>query len=142
MKRTIIIVLLLGLAGCAALPVPETGPDAQGDAKEERSNTPSAPLPQAQPVARAPAVSALLARARSQRKNHEYEQASISLERALRIDARDAELWLELAEARYALADFAASEQFADRARRLAGSDEAMKRKARQLAEAARSRRQ
>lgn len=131
------------LAGCAALPTP---PAEVGDAdKDQAVQEPAAPLPSAalpsgQIATRAPAVTALLAKARGHRVDGEYEQATVSLERALRISARDPEVWLELAGTRFDADDFDAALQFAEKARQLAGNNEAVLEKADKLSLAARRR--
>lgn len=131
-------VLALFFTGCTALPSVSTEPDSAGKDAGEAIVEPAAPLPEAQSQSRSPAVTALLAKARSERADGRPEQATVSLERALRIEARDAELWLELAGARFDAADFDASVQFADKALRLAGNNETLRSQAEKLGRAAR----
>jgi Flp pilus assembly protein TadD len=60
---------------------------------------------------------------RQQAAAGDYALATASLERALRINPRDAELWLELGRIKLAQGDLAQAESMARRALSLAGSD-------------------
>lgn len=126
------------LAACAALPAPPPAAKGTGDANEPSPPEASAPLPAPLSATHSPAVDALLAKARAQRSAGQFEVATVSLERALRIQPRDPRIWLELAQTRYAADDFGAAEQFAEKARRLAGDDEKLLHDAQRLVQAAR----
>ncbi|NNF52446.1 MAG: hypothetical protein HKN59_08405 [Gammaproteobacteria bacterium] len=128
----------LSLAGCSALPAVTQPTPATGKEPAQEVAEQAAPLPAAGTSARSPAVAALLSKARSERQDGQPEKATVTLERALRIESRDPELWLELAGAAYEKEDFNASAEFAARAGRLAGNDEALRRKAEKLGRAAR----
>lgn len=105
-------VFVLGclLAACATGPKPEDIPVVQaGDESVQEplevppvSETGKAPASVEQPVSdRNPAVLALLNSAGQQRQRKQYVAAAASLERAIRIAPRDAELYLELAKIRF-----------------------------------------
>ena len=134
----LICVLTPSLSGCSALPsVTEPAP-LPGKDQAQESVAPAAPLPAAELRARSPAVNALLAKARSDRAEGNPEKAMVSLERALRIEPQDPELWLELAAAAFDKEDFQVSAEFADRAGRMAGNNEELRREALKLGQAAR----
>src|SRR5690606_32155444 len=81
-------------------------------------STPTEPPPQA-----APASAALLEQSRSQRAAGSLAAAASSIERALRIDPNNAELWLELGEIKLEDDDPLQAEQMARKALTLAGGD-------------------
>ncbi len=132
-------VFCAGLAGCSAVPIGMGEPEASSKDQGAELGEPESPLPQSRQRQSSPAVDALLGQARALRAEGQHELAAVKLERALRIEPRGAELWLELARVRYDMGDFAAAAQFADRARRLAGNDDDLARVAEQLALAART---
>lgn len=143
MKTAALVLTLvfgLGLAGCSALPVAMPEPEASTRTPDTDLPQVAAPLPQSAPGQSSPAAEALLGEARALRADGQFELAAVRLERALRIEPRGAELWLELARVRYDTGDFAATVQFAERARRFAGNDADLARAAEQLALAARAR--
>jgi len=76
MKRVFLSVLVLLIVGCSSLP-----------------------MPPAEPISNNPAVLDLLDIAQHQMHNGDYQPAKSNLERALRLEPRNAYLWLELAEA-------------------------------------------
>lgn len=125
---------ILLLTACAGLPG-EREPEGRSPGDESPVAEPSGPreLPLAGQRARNPAVLALLARAREQRASGALQHAAVNLERALRIDARDPEIWLELARVNMDQDNLTAAGQFARKARRLAGLDEAVAREAEKL---------
>lgn len=98
---------MLAGAGCSTAPTTRSVSDV-GQEGPVAQETPVAEMPGAAPsdgVAptvrqRNPAVVSLAAAARQQRAEGDPERAAASLERALRIDPDDAELWLALAEVR------------------------------------------
>ncbi len=111
------ILMLLALAGCAAPPFDRspptpTPPGGQGPRLPE---PPPAPMPSPEPVIEAPAPApiprerpkatpatlspaskALVAQAQAQRKKGDLPGATVSLERALRIEPRNPLLWIEM----------------------------------------------
>ncbi len=105
------------LAGCGVLPTtgevtPQTpSEDYRTVATEHRDRVMN------------PATASLLEQGRALRRAGRPDQAAVTLERALRIDPNEPEIWLELAELRYAAADWPEAEQFARRARSLAPAD-------------------
>ncbi len=135
-----ILVLCLLLPACSAVPSGGPADDRAGKgAGEVVPVTQPAPLPEAaQATPRVPAVTALLALASEQRAAGRAEQATVTLERAVRIQPRDPQPWLELARIYFDTGDFAAAAQFADKAARLAGLDEALRQQAAELASLAR----
>nr|MBO2513705.1 hypothetical protein [Gammaproteobacteria bacterium] len=70
-----------------------------------------------------PAAVALLEQSRDQRAAGSYAAAAASIERALRIDPNNAELWLELGEIKLDDGDPQQAEQMARKALTLAGGD-------------------
>lgn len=109
--RLVAILTFIGLLTACA-----TGPQ-RGDipvvqAEQVSNAEPSAPAPVSaaesvpqtggqQPYQRNPAVLALLDSAGQQQRQQQYVAAAASLERAIRIAPRDAELYLELAKVRF-----------------------------------------
>jgi predicted Zn-dependent protease len=108
-----LITVGLGLIACSvAPPVGEVAPPPQ-DA--------SAP-----PVAAAqgnPAVLALLGNAQSQQQAGNYEQAAAALERALRLEPRNAMLWHRLAQVRLSQGQWRNAIDFAAKSNSLAGGE-------------------
>jgi predicted Zn-dependent protease len=108
-----LITVGLGLIACSvAPPVGEVAPPPQ-DA--------SAP-----PVAAAqgnPAVLALLGNAQSQQQAGNYEQAAAALERALRLEPRNAMLWHRLAQVRLRQGQWRNAIDFAAKSNSLAGGE-------------------
>lgn len=136
----ILLLCLLLLPGCSALPFASPEPDVPGKGAGESERVPeAAPLPEAaSTTGRAPAVTALLDMAREDRAQGRDEEAAVRLERALRIQPRDPSLWLELARIYFDKGEFAMAMQFADKAERLAGFDELIRKQAADLSSDAR----
>jgi tetratricopeptide (TPR) repeat protein len=108
-----IAVLLLSLAGCAG--VPTQSQDAPSD--EEA-------IVEQQPVVSGnPAIIALLDRARLDAVAGQRGAAGASLERALRIEPRNAWLWHELAQLRLAQGQYAQAIAMARKSTSFAGGD-------------------
>jgi len=72
---------------------------------------------------RQPGAVALQAQAKQQQAAGDYSQATATLERALRIDAADPELWLALAQIRLAQGEPAQAADLAHRSASLAPRD-------------------
>jgi predicted Zn-dependent protease len=123
--------VILLLAGCstATAPVRQSGPVTV----EERSGTPAsapsaaaetvpAPAPATPPTVqtRPPAVVALLDHAEQQANSGDLDAAAASLERAIRIDPRNAVLWYHLATVRLAQGIASQAEQLAVKSNSLA----------------------
>lgn len=81
--------------------------------------------PTAQPVPRKTnsAVTSLVSVADAKMKGGEYDQAAASLERALRHDAKNADVWSKLAEVRLLQTEYAQAETTALKSNALAGGD-------------------
>jgi cytochrome c-type biogenesis protein CcmH/NrfG len=100
-------IVMLGGTGCSTAPTTRSVSDV-GPAEPVVPQAPvteatgAAPADGAAPAVRQrnPAVASLAAAARQHRAEGDPERAAASLERALRIDPDDAELWLALAEIR------------------------------------------
>jgi Tfp pilus assembly protein PilF len=108
--RALFLVVLL-LAGCATPPAPEQ---------------PQAPPPKEvppPPQAQTTAVASLMESARADTAAGRLANAAASLERALRIEPRNARLWHELAQVRLRQRDYAQAESLATRSNTLAGND-------------------
>jgi len=69
------------------------------------------------------AAGTLLAGARQQMRAGEFSQAEIMLERALRVEPRNARLWHEMAEVKYAQKDYSQAVQFCIKSNSLSGKD-------------------
>ncbi len=109
-----VLVISLALAGCAALPgVAPSGPQ---------------PPPPPDEVSATPAVSGLVARADSSLGLGDYDRAALQLERALRIEPRNAALWQRLARIRLAQGGYAQAIQLASKSNTLAAADAALRR--------------
>ena len=93
---------------------------------------PDEPLIQAEPLLQqqnaSPVVKGLLVSAEQQRSAGDPEAAENSLERALRIEPRNAMLWSRLADIRFAQSDYQQAIQLAAKSNTLAGSDEQLRR--------------
>jgi tetratricopeptide (TPR) repeat protein len=113
--------VLTGCAGGSAV----TGPDA---ASEEMGATQDAGR----------AVSMLLAKVEIQESRAHWERAAALLERALRIEPRNAQLWHRLAKVRLQQGRYAMAESLAQKSNALAKDDEALKRRNTELIEIAR----
>ena len=127
-RKIIISLALLVVAGCqSSAPIGNVPvQDRDGDA---RNNTrPSAPVPgenipvprQAGPDQPNAAVVALLGKAQRQEKTLDYAAATASLERAIRITPRDANLYFRLAGVRLKQDSIAQAEQLCRKAVALA----------------------
>ena len=148
-RHALIFSLLLATAGCstaqplivtaprpapaprAPAPAPEAEPDRFPPSRDAGFPAPSAEarripepvIPTEPPPAAPPASAALLEQSRSQRAAGSLAAAAASIERALRIDPNNAELWLELGEIKLADGDPLQAEQMARKATTLAGGD-------------------
>ena len=78
---------------------------------------------EAEPVSKNSAVLALADTARNDVAAYQYAKAAASLERALRIEPRNARLWHELALVRSHQEQFRQAESLAQRSNRFAGDD-------------------
>jgi len=84
-------------------------------------------------IGMSPAAQALLDQGREQRRAGEYAQASASLERALRIESGEPEVWLEMGRLRFDEGNFAQAEQMGRKALSLAPAGSAVGAQASQL---------
>jgi tetratricopeptide (TPR) repeat protein len=105
--------LLLGLSGCAGWQPREEGAEdvetrVRAPAREESAGVQVFPLQN-------PAVKQLLADASAAESSGDYGQASMLLERALRIQPRDPELLQQMAEVQLQIGDFGQALNFAER---------------------------
>ncbi len=150
--HTLTVALALLVAGCMApvyepppappvarpgtpLPAPAPGavPDTPAPAPE-----PPPPIPAPPPPPSSGATAALLQQGRQQAAAGDYAMATSSLERALRINPRDAELWLELGRIKLRQGDYAQAESMGQRALAVAGGDSARRAQCEALISAAR----
>ncbi len=114
MSRWAAVLAAVVLTGCATgVRFPGTGPDSTA--------------PAAQTTRSAPAVVALLDDAEQQARAGRYANADEALERALRIDPRDARVWHRLARLRYAQGQYHQAIQFASKSNTLAGGDRGLR---------------
>jgi tetratricopeptide (TPR) repeat protein len=126
-KRLIFWLWLAAFAGCATSPglppVTETGGAHSSPANPQQE----LPIPPSQPVARKlpetdGATLALLKQSDRAESSGDPEEAVAYVERAIRLNPRQADLWLRLAELQLVRQDPAAAVQFANKAILLAGA--------------------
>ncbi|MDL1881526.1 tetratricopeptide repeat protein, partial [Gammaproteobacteria bacterium PRO2] len=86
---------------------------------------PPPPIPPPPPPASSGATAALLQQGRQQAAAGNYPLATSSLERALRINPNDADIWYELGRVKLRQGDYIQAESMGRRALALAGSDPA-----------------
>ncbi len=124
-------------AGSVATPAPE---EPRPEATTSPAPTPGRPAggDVAPPPPRSAAVVSLQSQAADERSAGDYERSAATLERAIRIAPEDASLWFDLATVRLAQSQPEAAEGLARRAAALAGTDEALRRRADDLADRAR----
>ncbi len=134
--RALIIVLLTSvLVACGGIPRTERPAQVEnrGAVPPPRSEGGSttqiaAYTPPAQPRIARPApkraVAVLMQRAEDQRRGGDFDAATVSLERALRISPDDAVLWSRLAEVRLNQRSFALVTQLAAKSNALASADD------------------
>jgi len=101
----------------APIPEPSPAPAPLPDAESPGSRE-SVPAPQ-----EGKAAGALLASARQQVRAGDFSQAEIILERALRVEPRNARLWHEMAQVKYAQQNYSQAVQFCIKSNSLAGKD-------------------
>lgn len=116
-----LLLLLLMSGGCAVAPAPSTQPapaPAGVPAASDPGASPAAPRPET--PAASPAVVALTEQATVASAAGDHDNAATLLERALRMEPRNAELWHALATTRLRGGDDQQAEQFALRSLGLA----------------------
>lgn len=129
-KRAFILIALL-LGACSTRPPSQLPPVVEGGTQSSESlptGEYSAPVIEASPENRASqgAVVALLDRAEDYRRAGDTDAASATLERALRIDPRNAGLWHRLAAVRLQQGKVAQAEQLALKSNALSAGDRAL----------------
>jgi len=113
-------------APAPAPPPVEPRPAAEPKGAEVQAYRPPQQVVLARPQP-ARAVQVLMDRADDQRRAGDPAAAAASLERALRIEPRNARLWNRLAHVRMQLSEFDRVEQFAAKSNALAGSDDGLR---------------
>ncbi|MFZ5772661.1 MAG: tetratricopeptide repeat protein [Thermodesulfobacteriota bacterium] len=78
------------------------------------------------PVQEKTAAGSLLASAHQSVQSGQFNQAEVTLERALRVEPRNARLWHEMARVKYGQGDYGQTVQFCLKANSLAGRDAAL----------------
>src|SRR5688500_14837612 len=123
-QRVLTPFLVVLVAGCATTPEPSTPPGPAPAPAPEAQQLP-APPPERVPPPRAEttAVAGLMDSARTDTAAGRLPNAAATLERALRIEPRNARLWHELAQVRFRQRDYAQAESLAARSNTLAGND-------------------
>jgi tetratricopeptide (TPR) repeat protein len=114
--------VVLALSGCASGPSDPTAPVEEIGSPRDAGS----------------AVATLLAKVETQEQQAHWERAAALLERALRIEPRNAQLWHRLAKVRLQQGRYAMAESLAQKSSALAGDDNALKRRNVELIEAAR----
>ncbi len=112
------------IAACASAPTPPEVRDVS-EAPIERETTPEATPPPSNAATRT-----LLAAADEATQNHNHTDAVAYLERAIRLDSRNSDLWVRLSSAHLAKGEIEVARQHARKAIALAGSHEALSRSA------------
>ncbi len=149
-KKLVFTIALSVLAGCGGVDYTIIGTDtSSGGNQEGRSGeivypdstptprptpAPDTSSPQSsedRPVSNQPAIQQLLTQARSAKAAGNFQSAAVTLEQALTIDNRNAELWLELALVRQAMGQRSQAINLAKRARQYGQGS--IKRQAQQL---------
>jgi tetratricopeptide (TPR) repeat protein len=131
-RRAAAIAAILFLSGCAVL---QPVSDSKTPSSAPSSSTPPTSVPPSIPRAEAPAsipsentaVVALLQKSQSQSSAGQWDAASASLERALRIEPRNPVLWQKLARVRLGQGDYPQAENLAAKSNSLAGSDKRLR---------------
>lgn len=131
--RSLLFVVVFGLSACADLPFnpspgPTTGVSGSKPSEEAESETRSGS---------AEAVRELVASSRTSRASGDYAHALADIERAIRIEPRNAYLWLELGETHLSRDDPQQAAATARKAMSVAGPDRAAKAAAEDLLERA-----
>lgn len=131
--RVVIIMSLcaLVLSGCAGNLSRTAPPDGSGTDSDAGQS--SAGRGTDLDVGMSPAVQALLEQGREQRDVGEFSRASASLERALRIESGEPQVWLEMGWLRYDEGNYAQAEQMGRKALSLAPARSAVGKQASQL---------
>jgi hypothetical protein len=141
-KRVLTPFLVALVAGCATTPEPSQPPSPAPAPPPEAQQLP-APPPERLPPPRAEttAVAGLMDSARADTAAGRLPNAAATLERALRIEPRNARLWHELGQVRLRQRDYAQAESLAARSNTLAGSDADLRAANQRLIDDARARR-
>ena len=127
------------MAGCVTVPESTTTERKPADVEERVIvNGTVLPLPE-EPTIRAeslpgsakssPVVAGLMSSAESHQRAGNLDRAANALERALRIEPRNAQLWNRLADIRYAQKNWQQSVQMAAKSNTLAGQDTGLRRR-------------
>lgn len=106
-----------------APPPPATGSVPAAPAPAPEPLPPPEPIPPPPPPASSGATASLLQQSRRQAAAGEYGLATASLERALRINPRDADLWCELGRLKYQQGDVTQAESMTRRGLAVAGGN-------------------
>jgi tetratricopeptide (TPR) repeat protein len=144
-RRALLVACCAAAAGCTSFggsgarpaPPPSSSPQPPpaGDAQEPESSggrTPQRPQNDASGASRT-----LLEQSRAERAAGSYARATASIERALRIDPNNAELWVELGELELMSGNAAQAASMARKALTLAGRNTAVTARAERLLRAA-----
>lgn len=99
----------------APVPPPEPPPE---PVPEPKAGLETVPVPQ-----EGKAAAVLLASARQNRESGQLVQAEMMLERALRVEPRNARLWFEMARVKFDQREFRQAVQFCIKSKSLAGRD-------------------
>lgn len=116
--RLTFLLAFLALAGCA------TSPYVSPPQPESTAPAPTTSTTASGSGTVTVASAALLQESRSYQAAQQYDAAAASLERALRIDPRNPELWLELGGLQFALGDANQAENMARKALSLSGASD------------------
>ena len=140
--RALIYVLAAVLGACATAPEPSR-PGEPAPAPPPQAQQLPAPPPERLPPPRAEttAVAGLMESARTDAAAGKLANAAATLERALRIEPRNARLWHDLAQVRLQQREYGQAESLAARSTTLAGNDADLRAANQRLIDEARARR-
>lgn len=136
MKSVSVVIVLLFISGCSSAPRSTPTPVVeQGESLPVQQGTVRYQAPvyadasggttAVNTATQSPAVVALLQQAETQANAGELESAAASLERAIRIDARNPVIWYHLATVRLSQGEPAQAEQLANKSNSLASGNHA-----------------
>jgi Tfp pilus assembly protein PilF len=131
----LVAALCLAVSGCATLAPGKSSPPSapSGASAPSRAPAPDTEDRDADVPQQNSASIALLEQSRNERAAGDFSAATVSIERALRIEPNDPSLWIELAEIKAAEGDRNQAETMARKALTLAGSDRSIRQRAERL---------
>lgn len=124
----LLCILLFCLQGCAP-PPPVADRGGRPVAAEKESRPAAEEKKEGPPAQESPAVAGLLVTARQAATAGQFSRAEMALERAIRLEPRNARLWHEMALVKYSGKNYDQTVQFALKSNSLAGGDASLLRR-------------